>query len=167
MIRDTPPVPTQRPSRSRSARHDAPHLSPRVACWRNLPGSESSRTTLCTCPDRHCVRDSATISRVGYGPQTSAPWPRRPLRSPWSALLGLPVQTWTLYVQASGTQLQRVALRSQYLPVTVTCTGASASGIGGSGTCAGLFTLSTSPQLVASGAEGAALGTIPLTSPTP
>ncbi len=80
-----------------------------------------------------------------------------PVTVSWSALLGLPTQTWTLYVQASGTSFAGCST-VPVSAVTVTCTAASASGIGGTGTCAGPFPLSTSPQLVASGAEGTALG---------
>jgi hypothetical protein len=80
-----------------------------------------------------------------------------PVTVTWSALLGAPINTWTLKVQASAsafTSCSTVPVSA----VTVTCASASATGLGGSGTCAGGFTLSTSPQLTASGAEGTLSG---------
>jgi hypothetical protein len=76
----------------------------------------------------------------------------------WTALGGLPVQTWTLSVQAPASAFSGCAT-VPVSAVTVSCSSASATGIGGTATCGGPFTLSTSSHQVASGAEGTASGT--------
>jgi hypothetical protein len=75
----------------------------------------------------------------------------------WSALLGLPTNTWMLSVQAGASAFSGDAT-VPVSAVTVTCSSASASGLGGTATCMGPFTLSTSSHVVASGAEGLLTG---------
>ena len=61
--------------------------------------------------------------------------------------------TWSLTAQATSSTFTNCPT----VPVSavqVTCATVSVTGVGGSGSCAGSFPLSTSPQVVASGSEG-------------
>jgi hypothetical protein len=61
--------------------------------------------------------------------------------------------TWTLTVQAASPTFSNCST-VPISAVTVSCSSVSVVGLGGSGTCAGSFPLSTTPQTVASGSEG-------------
>ena len=60
---------------------------------------------------------------------------------------------WSLTVQAASTAFSNCST-VPVSAVTVSCSSVSVTGLGGSGSCAGSFPLSTTPQVVASGSEG-------------
>lgn len=69
----------------------------------------------------------------------------------WTAIAS--GNNWSLTVQAASSTF----INCSTVPVsavTVSCSSVSVSGLGASGSCAGSFPLSTSPQAVASGSEG-------------
>ena len=72
----------------------------------------------------------------------------------WTAFSIFDNNNWTLTVQASGATFANCP----WVPVsavTVTCSSASVSGLGGSASCSGAFPLSTAAQQVAGGVVGA------------
>jgi len=62
-------------------------------------------------------------------------------------------QNWTLTAQAGAASFTGCATVPASA-VTVTCASTSVTGGGGTGSCSGSFTLSSSPQQVAGGLEG-------------
>jgi hypothetical protein len=70
----------------------------------------------------------------------------------WSTL-SIGGGNWTLTVQAASPAFANCPT-VPVSAVTVSCSSATVAGLGGSGACAGSFPLSTTPQVVASGAEG-------------
>ena len=69
----------------------------------------------------------------------------------WSALGS--GNNWSLTVQAGSSTFANCSA-VPISAVTVSCSSVNVFGLGGSGSCAGPFPLSTTPQLVASGSEG-------------
>ncbi len=72
----------------------------------------------------------------------------------WSSAGGNSQNTWTLTVQAGSSAFSGCPT-VPVSAVTVSCSSAGVSGGGGTGACSGSFSLSTSPQTVAGGKEGA------------
>lgn len=94
----------------------------------------------------------ATISFSAVNPGTSpAVAGSSTATAQWTALGS--GNNWTLTVQAAAPSFSNCSA-VPVSAVTVTCSSTSVFGLGGSGSCAGSFPLSITPQVVASGSEG-------------
>jgi len=77
----------------------------------------------------------------------------QPATLTWTANSFLDNNNWTLTVQAGAASFASCP-GVPVSAVTVTCTAASLTGLGGSAKCSGAFPLSTTPQQIAGGAIG-------------